>query len=159
MLGSYLNPHLLQSVRGYTDVMGAATQLTGRSSVESMDAEIGVSEDGDDEFTLHSLLAAGGEDVDTAAARDLDWDDLLLTLDDQRKHVLKATAEGVATNDIAAALGVSAPRVCQVRESIGRYVVDAWGTNGLVDVTTPTQWRAGLRAGAERRAGRYERAK
>ena len=68
-------------------------------------------------------------------------------------------ATGYGTGEIADQLRVSPPRVCQLRESLGEYVVNAWGTNGLVDSTTPSKWGQGLRAAAERRAGRYQRAR
>ena len=84
---------------------------------------------------------------------------MLGTLDERRQQILLGTAEGLGPNEIGALCGESAPRVCQLRESIGRHVVGAWGDSGLVDVTTPSKWRAGLRAYAERRAGLYERAR
>ena len=71
-----------------------------------------------------------------------------------------AVAIGATTrlaSEIAARIKVSPPRVCQLKESLGNYVVESWGTNGIAEVSAPSQWRAGLRAVAERRAARYER--
>ena len=141
---------------GQADVLSAAATVSGRVQVQSLDEARGLDEDDPGcEFTLHDMLADQGEDVDTAAARHLDWNDVLGRLDDRRVALLTADVSGYGTGEIAAQLGVSAPRVCQIRESIGNYIVATWGDNGITDATTPSQWRAGLRAVAEKRAGWY----
>ena len=144
---------------GQCDVLSAGAAVSGRVQVRSMDEGIGVdADDPDQEFTLHDVLAGQSDDADVAAARELDWDAVVSSLDERRQAVLTATAAGHGTGEIAGELGVSAPRVCQLRESIGEYVVGAWGDNGLANVTKAAKWRAGLRAAAERRTGRAERA-
>ena len=140
-----------------TDVLAPATQIQGRSAIDSMDADVEIDDDGGT-VTLHGLLADTRDDTDTAAARRIDWERVTGRLDDRRRGILKATAEGFGTGEIAAMYDVSAPRVCQIRGSIGRFVVAAWGSNGLADVATVPTWMAGLRAGTERRAARYARA-
>lgn len=141
---------------GYTgrvDALSAGAALDGAVQVVSLDAPIdGPEEDG--EGSLHDLLAGTGEDVDVAAARRVDWEPIVGSLDDRRRGILTATAKGHGTKELAAELGVSAARAHQVRESIGQYIVDAWGCSGIEDVARVSRWRAGLRAGAERRAGR-----
>jgi hypothetical protein len=143
---------------GKADVMSAAATVCGRVSVRSLDEPMGV--DGDDpttQMTLHDTLADTVEDVDVAAARTLDWDLVLGRLDSRNKVMLTALAAGYGTGEIAARIKVSPPRVCQLKEDLAGYVVDSWGTNGIAEASTPTQWRAGLRAMAERRTARYER--
>jgi hypothetical protein len=143
---------------GRLDAMSAAAALDGQVSLRSMDEGLGAHDDDPDgEITLHDLLATNGDDTDVAAARAVDWALVLHELDERRRKVLRAASEGRRTDELAAELGVTAPRVCQVRESIGKYIVDAWGSNGIEDVTTPSKWRAGLRAATERRSGRAER--
>ena len=143
---------------GRMDAMSPAASLDRAVQVRSMDEAIGVDPDDASDVTLHDLLAGPGEDTDAAAARHLDWDAVLDRLDDRRQAVVTAMAAGYGTNEIAGQLQVSPPRICQVKESLTKYVVDTWGDDGLADTTTPSKWRAGLRAGAERRAGRAERA-
>jgi len=143
---------------GMADVMAPATQIHGRSTVVSMDEPISIDEDGDDsDATLHDLLADQREDTDTVAGRRLDWDSVLDRLDDRRLMVLHETAAGYGPSEIGDRLHVSAPRVIQLRQDCGERIVETWGSNGVADATTPTGWRAGLRAGAERRAARSER--
>jgi FixJ family two-component response regulator len=109
-------------------------------------------------MTLHDALAGRGEDVDVAAARHLDWGDVLNRLDDRRQAILTAMVSGYGTNAIADQIQVSPPRVCQLKESLAGYVTGVWGDNGLAECVKESTWRAGLRAAAERRAGRSERA-
>ena len=143
---------------GQADVMSAAASLCGRVSLRSMDEAIGVDpDDPHQEFTLHDAITSTDEDVDVTAARRLDWDMVLGRLDDRRQRVLTGIATGFGTGAIADELRVSAPRICQLRESLGEYITREWGDSGLQAVTTPSKWRAGLRAATERRAGRFER--
>lgn len=147
---------------GYTgrmDAMCPAAMLDRAVQVDSMDAVVGADEDDSGhEMTLHDHLSSNGEDVDAAAARRLDWGEVMSRLDDRRQAILTAMVEGYGTNAIADQMKVSPPRVCQLKESLGQYVIDAWGGNGIRDVTKPATWRSGLRAVAERHSGRYMRA-
>jgi hypothetical protein len=160
---AYYTLQALKSGRrsGYTgrmDAMCPAAALEGKVQLTSMDAAIGPdNEDPDQENSLHDVLAASGEDAGADAGRRCDWDDILPRLDIRRRTILTATAQGRGPGEIAGELNVTAPRVCQLRESIGKHIVDAWGSSGLATITTPPQWKAGMRAAAERRAGRYER--
>jgi hypothetical protein len=143
---------------GHTDVLSPGAAMTGHCFVRSMEEAIGCHDDDPDgEITLHDLLVAPGDSPDVACARDLDWDEVVPHLDARRRHVLLGTAQGHGTDEMAKELGVTPPRVSQLRESIGRYIVDAWGTTGIVESTTPPVWRQGLRAAAERRVGRATR--
>lgn len=143
---------------GTMDALSAAATVSGRVNVRSLDEPMGI--DGNDqatELTLHDTLADTAEDVDRAAARRLDWDQVYNRLDARNRTLVTAMAAGYGTGEIAARIKVSPPRVCQLKESLGNYVVESWGTNGIAEVSAPSQWRAGLRAVAERRAARYER--
>ena len=143
---------------GRTDALCPAAQLDGMVTVASLDAPLeGADEDGDDP-SLHDLLADRGEDAAMAAGRRIDWDAAMLRLNDRQRAVLLATAEGRGPGEIATQFHVSAPRVCQIRETLGTYITDAWGCNGLNDVSTQPTWMAGMRAAQERRVGRHERA-
>ncbi len=146
---------------GRADAMSPAAQLDGNAVLASLDAPYAVASDDADvaESTLHDSLAAGFEDGATLAGRRLDWDLVLRHLDDRRRHVLVATAEGRATSDIAKSCRVSAPRICQVRESIGSYIYDAWGSNGIAESAGVPCWQSGLRAAGERREARYLRSR
>ena len=59
---------------GRTDVLAPTTQLDSRSSVLSMEEEVGWDPEMDEPITLGELLASEHEDPAMIAARDIDWD-------------------------------------------------------------------------------------
>ncbi len=130
---------------GRRDALCPAAALDGAVKLASFDEALG-SPDDDGEFTLHDLLASGGDDVDVEVARRLDWGNVEGRLDPRRRLVLRETVAGYGPGAIAQKLGVSAPRVISLRNSCGAAVEQAWGTNGLADTASTTVWRAGLRA-------------
>ena len=141
-----------------TDAMAPGAALAGRSSVVSMDAPLDSADGQEGDYTLQDTLAAPGEDAGAEAGRRLDWDQVLPRLNARQRGVLLATAEGRGPGEIAVQYEVTAPRICQLREGLGPYIVSAWGGNGIQDSATPPVWRQGMRAAQERRMGRRERA-
>ncbi len=141
------------------DVMSPAATLAGVAQLRSMDQSLGIDEvDPTHEVTLHDFIASSAEDTDVVAARELDWESVLAGMDDRRACVLRETAAGYGPNEIAEHIGVSAPRVIQLRQNCGRMIKEAWGGDGVADVATAPKYRARMRAVAERRTGRAERA-
>lgn len=95
---------------GQADVMSAAATVCGRVTLRSLDEPM--AGDGDNlgtAMTLHDVLASAADDVDVAAARNLDWDLVIRDLDPRRHKVLKRTAAGYGTDEIASELQVSPP--------------------------------------------------
>jgi len=131
---------------GRADVMSSAAALDGSAHVCSLDATLGAGDEGDDEVTLHDVLAGAGEAVDEAAARVLDWDALELQLDNRKRMILHDSALGYGTGETATKLQVSAPRVIQLRRQCGELIREKWGETALQDCLTPSAWRSGLRA-------------
>jgi hypothetical protein len=144
---------------GQADAMSAAATLIGRACVRSMDAPISADADyPDQENTLHDLLAAGGEDPDRAVGWQMDMAALAGSLDDRQRDVLLGTAMGHPVKEIARRNRISPPRAVQLKRQIAGQMVLLFGEDVLADAARVTNWRAGLRAGAERRAARSERA-
>ncbi len=144
---------------GRQDAMCPAAALDGHVAITSMDEPRGVTDDDPDgETTLHDLLASSGEDGSTEAARRIDWNSAMQTMDDRTRAVLRGTAEGVGTGELAARYHVSAPRVCQVREAAGAKITAAWGGNPVADASREAGWAKHVRTYAQRRACRAERA-
>ena len=115
--------------------------------------------DGDTENqSLHDLLATHGEDAGAEAGRRMDWDEVMPALDVRQRRVVHAAAEGVQGDVLAGELGVSPPRITQMKRGVAERIRGVWGTTGIADSVTVPVWRAGLRAGIERRSGRRERA-
>jgi hypothetical protein len=75
------------------------------------------------------------------AVRNADWSEFMTMLDGPQQYILKATAEGQSVNSQAEELKVSAPAVCQRRDTIGRRARRFWGDSVLADVQTLPLWR------------------
>ena len=141
-----------------TDAMCAGIQLDRKVALESMDAPLDSDHAEGEGGNMHDLLAAQGEDPSQTAAREIDWSDLLLRLDDRDVDLLVLTAEGGKLNKLARKFGVSQARVCQLRRALGRRVQDLWGASALQDATRESSWaRNNVRTARERAACRRER--
>jgi hypothetical protein len=125
---------------GRTDVMSPGCQLDGKASIASLEEPVHVS-DGDEDFTLGDVLAGRKDDPSQMAVRNADWSEFMTMLDGPQQYILKATAEGQSVNSQAEELKVSAPAVCQRRDTIGRRARRFWGDSVLADVQTLPLWR------------------
>lgn len=144
---------------GRMDAMGAGAMLDQKVHLVSLDeARETPDDDMDGEITLHDLLAASGEDAGDRAARHLDWDAALQTMNVRMRGVLSGTAQGMATMELAKRYKISAPRVCQVREAAGAKIASAWGGRPLTDAMQEVAWSKQVRTYAQKRACRAERA-
>ncbi|MFC1452198.1 hypothetical protein ACFLSJ_02490 [Verrucomicrobiota bacterium] len=146
---------------GTADVMSPGATLFGRVNLCSIDAPVtALTEDPNQEMTLHDTLACSGETSDMAAARHLDWEMVSHRLDQRRNAVVADVATGYGTGEIAERLDVSAPRVVQIKRDIGATVYELWGPTALTDVIREPAWQQHVRAGREKlacRAGRSRR--
>jgi len=125
-----------------TDVMSPGAILDGNSVVNSLDEAVGGDPDHDnDEMTLHDVLGGSDDAPDTVAARELDWGSLMKTLPEKHGMVVQRTAEGFGPNEIAAELGVCAPRVVQLKRKVGRRIREVWGSDALADVARKPAWK------------------
>ena len=142
-----------------TDALGAGARMDARSIPVSID---GSGESGDGDGSTGSwldLLADGGEDPSVAAARRLDWEELVRGLDARDREILGGLQAGERQNLLARRLGISAARVCQLRDRLRERIAGAWGDTDMVlrDVVAEPCWGYGMRAGREREAARWDR--
>ncbi len=81
----YAIPHMKSGRRGSscgrTDALASTTQLDAKSSLHSMQEEVGYDPETDEAITLDDLLASEREDPAMTDARDLDWEQFLATHD------------------------------------------------------------------------------
>lgn len=73
-----------------TDVHGSATQLNGRSRLESMEKIVARNEEcGGEIWELHDLLSNDAEDPGTRAARKIDWETFMAALSPREQAVIR----------------------------------------------------------------------
>ncbi len=87
---------------GRSDAMGTRTQIMGLSRVTSLAAPIPAEEQSLDEpMTLADVLASDAEDPSETAARNLDWQALVASLDERELAVLHCMADETRLQEVA----------------------------------------------------------
>jgi len=144
---------------GRQDALSAAAALDGRVAVGSLDAEFGASdaEDGDT-LTLHDVLGDGGDCVSEQVARRMDWALVDQSLDRRSLAVVRETACGYGPSEIGKMVGVTPPRIVQIKRKAAEVIDGVWGEGQWREALKPSAHAAGKRAAAAKRACRAERA-
>jgi len=161
-LAYYTLLHLREGRRfhysGRSDALGSRTQLCGRSRVASLDEPVGHSgEPGDEPLTLGDVLAGEAEDPAATAARNLDWQALVASLDERMLAVLRCLAGEVRLQEVAARYGVCRTTVQTWRDRLTGLVRECLGADVLTELQRAPVWRDSLRAAREQLACRIER--
>ena len=142
----------------YPLIIGA--QLNGHARVRSMDEPLRNDEDGDEPLTLHDCLAANVDDPVTVAARNLDWETVLDSLDGTKKAILVAMVEGRELTPLVGRLKRSRTALHYDKVKLGRLIQACLGQDILIQAQARPGWRNTLdviqkrfTCRAERRAG------
>ena len=114
---------------GRTDVLAPTTQLDSRSSVLSMEEEVGWDPEMDEPITLGELLASEHEDPAMIAARDIDWDLFLATHDYRYGVIVKGLLEGKNFGETARGCGAGFSRVYQLKAQLAAIAPEATPKN------------------------------
>ncbi len=107
---------------GRTDVMSPGCVLDGNSRLIPVPPDLA-----GDEISLAAPLADQPGSPDIVTLTRLDLEALLSTLSDRQRFVLAQTINGCGPAEIATHLGLSPPRVVQIRRSIGEKIRAFWG--------------------------------
>jgi len=125
---------------GRTDAMSPGCALDGNAQITSMDAPLPDC----DNVSLHDVLSGRNDDPGDAAVRRLDWDQFMAGLDARENYVVQSTAVGSRGLDQARALGVSAPRIVQLKRGVAEKARQFWGDEVIADAVHVPQWKRDL---------------
>ena len=139
-----------------SDVMGSRTQLVGHSRLDYLDDAVGAP-DADEPLTLGDVLASDAEDPSETAARNLDWQALVATLDERALAVLHCLANEIRLQEVATRRGVGRSTVQGWRNQLTELVRTFMGADVLHQIQRPPQWRENLSALREQLTCRGER--
>ncbi|MEQ2010103.1 MAG: hypothetical protein ABMA26_25245 [Limisphaerales bacterium] len=143
---------------GRSDVMGTRTQIVGNSRVTSMEAPVASDAASPDEpMTLGDVLASDAEDPSETAARNLDWQALVATLDERALAVLHCMADEVRLQEVATRHGVCRTTVQSWRNELTELVRSFMGEDVLRLIQRTPRWRENLFALREQMACRLDR--
>lgn len=139
------------------DAMAAGTQIAARSSVMSLEEEVGYDPELDEAITLGQLLAAEHEDPATAAARCADWDAFLDGHDHRYVAVLKGMIEGRTGKETAETHGRGYQHIYQLQNRLAEDVRAFMGADAVAESSRPPSWKGNVVADRERAACRADR--
>jgi hypothetical protein len=143
---------------GRSDVLGSRTQLSGYSRVHPLDEPLATeSEVPGKPLTLAEVLAGDAEDPAATAARNLDWQAFLATLDDRARAVLRCLAGELRWQAVAHRYGVGRSTVQAWRKCLTELLRTFMGAEVLAELQRGPGWQAQLRALREQLACRLER--
>ena len=115
------------------EAMSTGAALCGRAHLTSLDERTGRDDADEGGLALHGMLAAQGEGPDEIATRDLEWADLKASLGPKQLGVVYGVAKGESGMTMAAALGVSSPRITQIKSEVAREVQTRWGDDCIAE--------------------------
>jgi len=138
--------------RSRADVMANGTQLDHRSSVLSLEEEVGYDPELDEPITLGELLASRADDPSMAGARNLDWDEFLGTHDYRYGVIVKAIAEGQKPGDIARGNRQTYAQLRWIILKMAAEVLEHMGEQILEESVRAPGWRSNIRVKSEKAA-------
>jgi len=142
-----------------SDVHGAATQLKGRSRLESMEQVVASNEEcGGEIWELHDVLASDQEDPGTKAARNLDWQTLMSKLSDRERAVIECIIEGRSLGDAAKSFRVCDSTMQGDKRNLAVKIQTFFGSDILIEVRRPPRWKDDVMTAREKLTCKHLRA-
>ncbi len=143
---------------GRSDAMGTRTQILGHSRLHSLAAPVAPADESlDDPFTLGDVLASEAEDPAQTAARNLDWQAFLATLDARTRAILNCLAHELPLQTVADEHAVSRSTVQTWRQTLPQAVRSFMGEELLDWLQQAPAWQENIRSFREQLACRLER--
>jgi hypothetical protein len=140
------------------DVHGSATQLNGRSRLESMEEVVAVDEITGGEMLLHDVLSSDStEDPSITVARKIDWEEFCADLPARERAVIEFLIEGRSGSAIARKLRVSDSTVQTIKRHLAKALIEFMGPEILQEIQRWPRWKNDILATRERLACKHER--
>lgn len=133
---------------GRTDALASATQLDGKSSVMSMEDEVGYDPELDEPITLVELIAEEREDPAMAGGRNVDWDEFLRSHDYRYGIIVAGIIQGLNLGQTARATGLQYHQLTYLKQRLVDDLVAFMGHKAIADAARIPSWRANLHGGS-----------
>ncbi len=157
----YAVQHLKSGRRstGYhkSDPLHAASQLSGRSRMHSLDEAVAGEEGSEEAITLGDILAGRADDPAVDAGRRLDWAQVVAKLDRVTRAILHALADGQELTLLVPGLGRSRSSLQTHKQQLARLILECLGADILRQVQELPGYRNAVNASREKQACRWER--
>ena len=153
--------HMKSGRRSYTagraDVMAPGTQLDAKSSVLSVEVEVGLDEEMNEPVTLGELLACNQDDPSTTASRRMDWEEFFDSHDHRYRPIARDMVAGKSVADTARSWRSTHWRVHTLKEKMARDLHEYLGDTAIADALHHPRWHGDIRADFEKAACRADR--
>jgi len=143
--------------RSRADVMAQGTQLDRKSSVLSLEEEVGYDPEIDEAIRLGDHLASQHDDPAMAAGRNIDWELFIETHDYRYGLIIRGFAQGKALFDTAKDCGAGYSRLCQLRQKLIADLTAFMGEDAIADAAQIPAWKAHILADREHAACQADR--
>jgi hypothetical protein len=153
----YLRSGRRSTYQGMTEPLHPATQIAGRSRLCSLDEPIADQNAFGEPTTLGEMLASKQDDPATAAARRLDWDDLVQRLDEVAKEILCALGGGTNLTLLVSPLRRSRSSIQADKERLANTIKEHLGEDILRQVQERPRWHYNISSIREELACRWYR--
>jgi DNA-binding NarL/FixJ family response regulator len=141
------------------DALGSATQLQGKSRLESMEEVVAVNEEsGGEIYLLHDVLSDDADDPSVAVARKLDWEEFCSDLPARERAVVEFLIEGKSGSAIARKLKTTDSRIQTIKRHLAKAIIEFMGPEILQEIQRLPAWKNSINASKERLACKHERA-
>ena len=141
-----------------SDVHGAATQLKGRSRLESMEQVVASNEEcGGEIWELHDVLSSDAEDPGTKAARKMDWSEFALALTERERAVIDCIVEGRSLRHAAKRFRVCDSTMQGDKRNLAVKIQTFFGSDILIEVRRSPRWKDDLMTSREKLTCKHER--
>jgi hypothetical protein len=141
-----------------SDVHGAATQLKGRTRLESMEQVVASNEEcGGEIWELHDVLASDQEDPGTKAARKMDWSEFASALTERERAAINCLVEGRSLRNAAKRFRVCDSTMQGDKRKQAVKIQEFFGPDILVQVRKLPRWKDDLMTSREKLTCKHER--
>ena len=139
------------------DALATGTQMAGRSSIGSMEQEVAMDYQFDAPLTWNDLISIDTDDPAQKAARKLDWEAFIQSLDTRTETLLQWLAEGRTLSTLAEQWKVSMSRMVQIKTSLVAKMREYFGDDIWKVLAEQPQWKVNLMATRHYLTCRFER--
>ena len=142
-----------------SDVHGAATQLKGRTRLESLETVVAeAQETGGEIWELHDVLSRDEEDPGTKAARKMDWSEFASALTERERAVINCIVEGRSLRDAAKSFRVCDSTMQGDKRNLAVKIQTFFGSDILIEVRRPPRWKDDVMTAREKLTCKHLRA-
>jgi hypothetical protein len=143
---------------GRADVLSPAAQLDRKSSLAHIHQEVGHDPVTGEGIGLGDLLADTAEDPAEAAARNLDWTEMLSELDDLSCHMIVAFSRGDTMRGLKSEAGLSDSGMSARKRRLVTAIEEHLGDGCIADAGRDPAWLPDITAQREKEACQLENA-